>query len=308
MQKENNTNQQKRPRRSRMPKVVYDTASTVRRRLTHWKVTAITKEEELPDEQLCSAIVQPLRNISSLVFYKELDPEINEHPHNSPYECEHIITEAMRLAYGIQDLIDAGKRVSKVDRALCAELFDYFKKIKKAADESDEKWRERVRGNKSYQTQQNKPTPQGCFTIEAAFDWPYFGIHRQDTLTVKEDGQIKVGKPALVQREDEDGYFLVRICSIKADAIRIASFCGDVDDIKPADVVGAVIEINHAECNQTKIEALRQRLSELQEDDEHTLNYTKCFEVEEQIYNLEHPPEEDEEDEDFEWPEVIGDE
>jgi hypothetical protein len=73
-------------------------------------------------------------------------------------------------------------------------------------------------------------------------------------------------------------------------------------------VVGPVIEIDHEECTHSRIEALREKLAKLQDDDEHTLNLTKAFEVETEIYDLEHPILPKEESDSDEWPEVICDE
>lgn len=142
MQKKNSTTKQERPRRARMPQKVYETASTLNRRLTNFEVKYPNDalfRGDVTDEVLCQEAAAPLRAISELAFGKELDPEINTHPHNNPWQVEQLVIEAMRLAYGIQDLVDAGRRTNKFERQRCVELFAAFEKLKKATDAADER-------------------------------------------------------------------------------------------------------------------------------------------------------------------------
>jgi hypothetical protein len=86
------------PRRARMPLRIDQAAAAIYFRLTHWEPLYSTLGPDLTDEIHCQEISHSLRCLSSLVFYKELDAEINEHLHNNPDECRHIVNEAMRLA------------------------------------------------------------------------------------------------------------------------------------------------------------------------------------------------------------------
>jgi hypothetical protein len=142
----------------------------------------------------------------------------------------------------------------------------------------------------------------------AGFDWPYFGVHKGDTLIVEGTQDVKPGQLILHRQEDGEEVF-TRVCRIKDGRIYHS---GDksyetLDDPLDA-VIGHVVLIQHDNCTHTKIEALRAKLAVLLNDDEHTLNLTKAFEVEKEIYNLEHPIEEEEDTNSDEWPEVIEDE
>jgi hypothetical protein len=310
MQKENNTKQAARPRRSRMPQIVYDIGGKVCRCLTHWKVTAIRKEERLPDEQLCDEIAQPLRNLSSLIFHKELDAEMNIHPHNRPYECEHIIIESMRLAYGIQDLIDASKRVSKVDRALCANLFEYFKEIEKAAIEASERAYAAYQASKSASDQQSKHTPKGCTDHGAGFDWSLFGVHHGDTLLVNKNGQAAPGQLILVRSDDGSQEYFARCCFVKDSVVRCANdedfLEGDSYDKDISTVVGAVVEVRHESCAPAKIKELRGKLNEIQNREDSYVYSEQIAGLEKEIFGLENPLPMVEDDSRDEWPDVIG--
>lgn len=142
----------------------------------------------------------------------------------------------------------------------------------------------------------------------AGFDWTYFGVHKGDDLIVEESGLAPVGRLVLMRGDDGEKYF-ARVCSVKDDTVRT---CGDNSSMSESsdeslnNVVGPVVEIKHENCAQPRLTELRERLARLQEDDDHTLNITKIFEVEKEIFDLEHPPEEVDEEE--EWPDVISEE
>lgn len=151
------------------------------------------------------------------------------------------------------------------------------------------------------------PKKQGALSTHlACFNWPYFGVHIGDVLTVEDDGKASIGKLALLCEEGGEPVF-ARVCSIKGDTVRSAGDGGESEDSPLNLVVGTVVEIDHTNCNQTKADTLRKQILRLQNDDEAWANVTRIAELEAEIFNLEHPPEE-EEGEEFEWPEVIGDE
>jgi hypothetical protein len=138
------------------------------------------------------------------------------------------------------------------------------------------------------------------------FDWPYFGIHKSDVLTIRDTGEIKVGQLAHIQHDEEPGErYYSRVCLIKDDTVRVCGYDDEPHDEPRSLILGVVVEIQHDDCNPTKIEALRHRLSQIDADD--ITDSTARFRLERQIYDLEHPPVSEEEEEE-EWPEVIGDE
>jgi hypothetical protein len=172
----------------------------------------------------------------------------------------------------------------------------------------------RISTSKKFFTPKDAPAPKPAkkklvkSTHVVGFDWPYYGVHQDDKLIVEEGATIKPGQLILIKEEEgTDDVAFARVCTITNGRVRTTGDLCTYSDQPLSHVIGPVVEIQHDDCNQTKIKALRKRLAELQEDDEHTLNYTKCFEVEQQIYNLEHPPAEVKEEE-IDWPEVIGDE
>ena len=210
MQKENNT---KKERRKLIHSSVYRTARIVR--------FALAKNEIYkPDELLCQTIAPALRELSSIALHKYPDSKILIHPHNDPRQVQDIIIESMHVAYDISERINGGKRVSKADRVKCEELFQNFDKIKLAVEKPAKSHTE------------PKPAPQLKRSSHVAgFDWPYFGVHYNDTLIVEENRQAPIGK--LVLRKYEDGEeVLSRVCTVKGDIVRVTddSTLTDEDD------------------------------------------------------------------------------
>jgi hypothetical protein len=137
----------------------------------------------------------------------------------------------------------------------------------------------------------------------AMFDWSYFGVHKDDVLIVAHNGQSPLGK--LILFKDGDDNFLQRVCMVKGNTVRITCDNEEPHDIPLSRVIGPVVEIKHGKCVPAQIEALRRQIAILENDSEAWANITKIYEIEKTIFNLEHLPEVEEE---FEWPEVIGDE
>jgi hypothetical protein len=162
--------------------------------------------------------------------------------------------------------------------------------------------------------QRKKGQPQGAPTRSthiAGFDWSYFGVHENDQLIVEYSGQAPIGKLVLVKIESGEEVF-ARVCIVKDGIVRTT---GDHDltgrdhrDSPLCNVIGPVVEINHDECSQTKIEALRQQIREFEADEDAITNCTQIHKLEKEIYELEQRPEVDDEDDEDEWLEVIGDE
>jgi hypothetical protein len=304
MSTKENITKQKAPRRSRLPGYVYKTADGLQSGLTDYEAispNAWIFKGDRTDEILCREALQPLRNISSLAFQKELDPTINEHLHNDPHLCRRILLDAMRLAYGIQDLIDAGEKVSKFERARCANLKEYYKEISGAVWESGKRQRGEAKKPKAETTSLKR--------YRAAFEWSLFGLHHGDSVTVNENGQAKPGQLILVRSTDgsyEDSYF-TRCCLVTSDTVRVCAYDGESYDRPASAIIGAAVKISHDDCNHTKAEALRAQIKKLQSDSDAWSNVTRVYELETEIFELEHPIEEEEDSAD-EWPEVIDNE
>jgi hypothetical protein len=288
------------PRRSRMPKVVYDTADLARYCLTDHSDSPVFPAPI--DETLCQEIAPALRELSSMAFHEELSPEINEHPCADCWEVAHIIKEAMRLAYGLQDLIDAGKRTNEVERQQCAELFAAFEKIH-AASRASENRRHGKSTNEQPKPEAGKKGKRTSYT--AGFDWPYFGVHHNDDVIVEATGLAPIGKLVLtVRKDDPEALCFARVCAIKGNIVRLANKDGETDDQPLSSIIGPAVEIRHDDCVQAKVKPLRGRLNKLLSDDDHTLNLTKAYEIEKEIFDLEYPLEVEEGGD--EWPEEIG--
>jgi hypothetical protein len=173
----------------------------------------------------------------------------------------------------------------------------------------------RISTSKKFFTPKNAPTPKPAkkklvkSTLTAGFDWPYYGVHKDDVLTIEENGEVKIGQLAFIQHdENPDVQYFSRVCLIKGDTVRVCGGKGDEphDELRSR-ILGVVVKVNHEDCAPTKIEALRRQIAKLENDTDAWANSTKIYELETKIYNLEHPPTEVEEEE-ISWLEVIGDE
>jgi hypothetical protein len=142
----------------------------------------------------------------------------------------------------------------------------------------------------------------------AGFDWDYFGVHRDDVLIVEENGQAPIGKLILLKFADKDDDYFSRVCCVKGNTVRGGVGTGNPHDEPLSLVIGPVVEKNHDNCVHTKIEDLREEIARLLSDHDAWSNVTRVYELETEIFNLEHLAVEDDEEDDFEWPEVVGDE
>jgi hypothetical protein len=141
----------------------------------------------------------------------------------------------------------------------------------------------------------------------AVFEWSLFGIHYGDRVIVNENRQAKLGQLILVKPDSgsyKDSYF-ARCCLVTSDTVRICGQFSEPRDRPASAIVGAAVELDHADCNHTRIEALRDRLRNMGDD---ITDSTEAFKIKREIYELEHPIEEEEDSDSDEWPEVIGDE
>jgi hypothetical protein len=126
----------------------------------------------------------------------------------------------------------------------------------------------------------------------SSFDWPYYGVHRGDRLTVEENAQAPTGKLVLFKRTTKKGYFFSRVCLVKSDTVRICSTASDTQhsephDIPLANVIGPVTNIDHEDCVWTKITKLRRRIEELKDEYDAICNTSRIAELENEIYQLE---------------------
>ena len=159
--------------------------------------------------------------------------------------------------------------------------------------------------SKISQPRQPKGAPERS-VHRAGFDWPYFGVHKGDTLIVEENGQAPIGKLIYIKEENGEGVF-ARVCMVRDGIVRTT---GDDDHIDTplSRIIGPVVEIQHRGCVPAKVEALRRQIAKLESNADAWANSTKIYELETEIYNLEHPLKEEEESDSEEWPEVVGDE
>jgi hypothetical protein len=146
-------------------------------------------------------------------------------------------------------------------------------------------------------------------SYQVLFSWSLYGIHHGDSVTVNENGQAKPGQLILVTPKDgnyEDSFF-TRCCLVTSDTVRVEGGDDGPYDKPASSIIGAVVQISHDNCNHTKAEALRERLRNLGDD---ITDSTEAFKIEREIYDLEHPIEEEAEADtgSDEWPEVIEDE
>jgi len=140
------------------------------------------------------------------------------------------------------------------------------------------------------------------------FDWPYFGVHKGDVLTVEATKDVKPGQLILIEDdEDESRRYFHRVCCTNGESVRVTNDTNKPHDENLSLIIGKVVDISHEDCNHAKIKTLRAQIAKLQSDTDAWANTTQIYELEKEIYALENPPEEVEEDE-TEWPEVICDE
>jgi hypothetical protein len=150
------------------------------------------------------------------------------------------------------------------------------------------------------------------FPILIDFDWPLFDLHKSDVLTVETTQKVRPGQLALVKyanyahvTEPVAGQcWLARVCTVSDKSVRLAGGDNEPDDYPISYIVGVVIDTKHLACAPTKIEALREKIASLQTSDDPISHTSKCYQLEKEIFDLEHPVE-DEEEEDFEWPDLI---
>lgn len=158
---------------------------------------------------------------------------------------------------------------------------------------------------KGQQAKAKKQAKQGSRTERrTGFDWPYFGVHTGDVLTVEHTKDVKPGQLILIkEKEGESDSYFHRVCCVNGETVRVTND-GEPHNEPLSLIVGKVVDISHDDCQQTKIEALRERLKKLGDD---ITDSTEAFKIEREIYALEHPLEEEEEaeDGDDEWSDEI---
>lgn len=146
---------------------------------------------------------------------------------------------------------------------------------------------------------------------KVSFNWSYFGVHKYDTLIVDWNGKAPVGKLILLKNEDGESTYFHRVCCVRGDIVRVTNDTNEPHDEPLSLVCGPVVEIEHAECAPTKIKKLQAEVDRYEESDHAYVYEGKIAELKEEIYRLEQSlldNEDEEAGEDFEWPEVIGDE
>jgi hypothetical protein len=183
-----------------------------------------------------------------------------------------------------------------------------------------EKWAELVEVRQYFPDLKDVFTPDAIFYIdythkEGIEDWPesrrtkaarvYSVLAYISNIVARHE--ITPGQLILIREEEgTDDVVFARVCTITGDKVRTTGNERTHYDQPLSLVVGPVVEVNHDDCAPTKIEALRKKIAKLETDRDAWANSTKIYELETEIYNLEHPPADEEEEEEFEWPEVIG--
>ena len=163
------------------------------------------------------------------------------------------------------------------------------------------------KGEKAKRDEQPKQPKGEIVAVKSGFDWPLFGLHKYDVLGFERHRKLQPGSLiAIHDSEDSNAYMFARVCLVEGDTVRICNAIDEHYDIPASRIVGpAVGEIDHSECVQSKVEALRAKIEKLESDRDPWANTTRIAELEKQIYDLEHPVEEEEEEE-FEWPDLIN--
>jgi hypothetical protein len=151
--------------------------------------------------------------------------------------------------------------------------------------------------------------------VSAGFDWSYFGVHKGDELTVEESGEAPIGKLVYIHNPIKDEHSFARVCDVYDDpevgsSLRIALVTNDERawiDVPLFCVVGPVVKVNHENCTPTRINDLREQIARLKDEYDAICNTSRIAEIEKEIYDLEHPPEESapKDEDDFEWPDEI---
>jgi hypothetical protein len=169
-------------------------------------------------------------------------------------------------------------------------------------------------GAKEKPEAKGKPKTQ---THYSGFEWSFYGIHDGDTITVAVTKDIKPGQLVLVRfkgaKSDDDSFFS-RVCLVHQKTVRLVSETSNIEaeqfERPLSRVVGPVVKVEHGEgCAQKKIDALKDRIKEVRRNDWDSIcDTTRLFELERELYALEHPKDEDvarslapSDD----WPEVI---
>jgi hypothetical protein len=144
------------------------------------------------------------------------------------------------------------------------------------------------------------------FTVILKYPYPAFGLYTGDIVTYNANRTASPGK--LIGIHTQNGSWFARVCLNDERGIYIVEGDDERDWLANYSYksFGLVVEIKRAsQVNAEKVKALRAKLDKL-DDGESCLNMTRAYEIEREIYDLEHPKEEDETDSPDDWPEVIG--
>lgn len=135
---------------------------------------------------------------------------------------------------------------------------------------------------------------------------PCTGLHpdliRGAVAVVERTGRAPIGQLVGVEDEEEGTVGLFRVCDHTAAGVRLVDAWDEYETFPPERIGGPVIEIRQP--NAEKIAELKTRLAGIDADD--IAASPAILRLEKEIYDLEHPTEEAPDE--WEWPEVIGDE
>lgn len=145
------------------------------------------------------------------------------------------------------------------------------------------------------------PTPRrnkpGAITITISRDClQCVGLVRGDEVQAHPADDLKPGDVAAVQKQSEAHFKLGRVVAVGATYITLRDDAGDFTrELAALTWVGRVDHKNPAKGStlppeaQERVEELRERLEKLGREDDQIIRCTKRYELEKQIFDIEHP-------------------
>jgi hypothetical protein len=146
------------------------------------------------------------------------------------------------------------------------------------------------------------------FTVALKYPYPAFGLYMGDIVTYNANGTASPGK--FIGIHTKNGSWFARVCLNDERGIYIVEGNGERDWLANYNYksFGLVVEIKRAsQVNAEKVKALRAKLDELGDGDS-CLNMTRAYEIEREIYDLEHPKDEETATPEVsdDWPDHVG--
>jgi hypothetical protein len=268
-------------RRPRLPGHIYKTTNALAYLLY------ITPDGQGSDEILLRATRAPIRILATATHQKLPDPDSKFYGYNA----RPVIIEAMRSVYTFTENGDP----IKIESEEAAQIFTLFNKIEKAVRAAERRAAEQKQGAATTQREKDK-----TWHVDIISGLPGFGVNRGDVLKVAEGGAWEIGDFVCV--EDPNGRVsTLRVCDRddRKGTVHLVSHKDEYRTIKQGQVWGVVVK--HIRRHADEIEKLKKRLDRIDRDD--ITDSTARYQVEREIYNLEHP--QDEVLDTWEWPDEV---